>query len=170
VLARRIPGGLPPGPDALRKALLAVMCRELLDALSRSTNLTLSVASSEPAGEKLCSFHFELRPAGNSPTEPEAWGILQLGEKLTRDLIFAASSWPRSEGQLHRSLQLECPVVLASLTIPSGELLSIRTGDMVLLGDAGSLIPEVLMPDGRRFKCPLPPGTASRNSHAETGA
>jgi hypothetical protein len=170
VMARRIPGGLPPGPDVLRKALLGVMCRELLDALARSTNLTLSIASSEPAGEKLYSFRFVMRPLGNSPTDPEAWGILELGEKLTRELIFAASSWPRSEGPLSRSLQLECPVVMASVTIPSGELLSIRPGDMLLLGGVESLIPEVRLPDGRRFKCPLPPRATSRDSLPQTVA
>ena len=169
VLARRIPGGLPPGPDQLRKALLAVMCRELLDALARSTNLTLNIASSETTGQKMHTFRFFLRPEAKAQVDPEAWGIFEFGEKLTRDLMFAASSWPRSGGMLHRSLQLECPVVIASLVIPSGELLSLRTGDMLLLGDAGSILPEVRLPDGRRFKCPLPLGAASRNSLTPTG-
>ena len=169
ILARRIPGGLPTGPDPLRKALLGVMCRELLDTLSTSTNLTLSIASSEPAEEKLFTFRFTLRPAGKSEAAPEAWGVLELGEKLTRDLMFAASSWPRHEGPLHRSLQLECPVVMASLTIPSRELSSIRPGDMLLLGVADSLRSEVHLPDGRRFKCPLPLGAPSRDSHSPKG-
>ena len=169
VLARRIPGGLPPVPDQLRKSLLAVMCRELLDTLARSTNLTMNVSSSIPTGQKMHTFRFFLRPEGKPPSDPEAWGIMELGEKLTRDLIFAASSWPRNEGVLSRSLQLECPVVMTSLTLPSDQLLSIRIGDMLLLGDSGSLRPEVRLPDGRRLKCPLPPVVHSHNSLSQTG-
>ena len=156
VLARRIPGGLPVGPDILRKTLLGVMCREVIDALARSTNLSLKLAPSEPSDEGLHSIRFLVRSQGNASAEPEAWGTLDLGEKLTQALISAASVWPRREGPLARSLQLDCSMVLASLTIPSVELLSLRRGDMLLLGATGSLIPEVRLPDGRRFKCPLP--------------
>jgi hypothetical protein len=169
VLARRIPGGLPPGPDTLRKALLGVMCRELLDAIARTTNLTLNISTSEPPGEPLLSLRFIVRSAGKSPAEPEAWGILDLGENLAQQLMFAASSWPCSEGPLHHSLQFEFPVVMTSLTIPSEDLLSLRVGDLLLLGGSGSLIPEVRLPDGRRFKCPLPPHTAGRNSDTPLG-
>jgi hypothetical protein len=156
VLVRRIPGGLPAGPDALRKALLAVMCRELLDTLARSTNITLNLSSGESEEESLHALRFAIRSRENASGEPEAWGILHLGEKLTRALISAASAWPRQEGSLNRSLQLDCPVVIASLTIPSRELLSLRQGDMLLIGGSAGLRPEVRLPDGRRFKCPLP--------------
>ena len=156
VLARRIPGGLPVGPDPLRKALLGVMCREVLDALARSTNLSLNIAPSEPSDEGLHSIRFKVRSQGSASGEPEAWGILHLGEKLTLALISAASVWPRREGPLARSLQLDCPVVMTTLEIASAELLSLRRGDLLLLGGAGSLVPEVRLPDGRRFKCPLP--------------
>jgi hypothetical protein len=153
-----IPGGvIPDEPAVLRQAVMALLCRGILDALSSRLSLPVEVVSSfSPNGEGR-ALSFEVRRSGaGEDSPPEAWGTLLLHEKTLSALLSSAVAWPRTRGPLSGSISIEGRILLATLEIPTGELAGLAPGDVILLGRPGEISPVLRLPDGRSFKCPLP--------------
>lgn len=165
-LAGRFPEGLPPGPDELRSAVLAVMARELLDALSASLNATIGIAAAPPVPPGSLRLHFRLAAAGSPPeSAPEAWGYLEPGVRFLSLLQAAASGWIRKTGPLAASSLASFPVVLGTLELESSSLAGLRPGDMLVVCPAEATVAELRLPGGRSLKCALPPALNGTDSH-----
>lgn len=153
-----IPGGvIPEEPAVVRQAVMALLCRGILDALSSRLSLPVEVVSPASAKREGRSLAFEVRKSGaGEDSPPEAWGTLLLREKTLSALLSSAVAWPRSRGPLSGSISVEGRILLAALQIPTGELAGLAPGDVILLGRPAEITPVLRLPDGRSFKCPLP--------------
>lgn len=154
ILSQRLPGGIPVEPADLRRALVASLSREILDALSGSLNLGLKIGSSEvmEAGE-LTRYSFRVSPKGG---EPEAWGFLQPSRRLLSVLIAAAEGWPLHPGPLAASITSGHPVILATVGVEASVLSSLEPGDLLVACPADSPGSFVRLPNGIVLRCPLP--------------
>jgi hypothetical protein len=158
VFPSTIPGGvIPDEPAVLRQAVMALLCRGILDALSSRLSLPVEVVSPDSTKGEGRSLSFVVRRSGSGEeTPPEAWGTLLLREKTLSALLSSAVAWPRIRGPLSGSISVEGRILLAALQIPTGELAGLAPGDVILLGRPGEITPTLRLPDGRSFKCPLP--------------
>jgi len=153
-----IPGGvIPEEPAGLRQAVMALLCRGILDALSLRLSLPVEVVPSASQNVVGRALSFEVRRSGGGEDPPpEAWGTLHLREKTLSALISSTVAWPRTRGPLSGSISVEGRILLSTLNIPTGELVGLAPGDVILLGRPAEILPVLRLPDGRSFKCPLP--------------
>lgn len=148
-----VPGGIPDQPPDLRSAVLAFLCRELLDLIGSRMNLPVGVSNADETAFPV-SLHFRIDSADDSP--PEVWGTLCLGPKAAGALLSSAVGWPRDVGPLAGSVAVECPVVIASVPVSAVDFQDLSPGDLILLGTPGSLSPLILPPGGGRIPCRVP--------------
>lgn len=150
-----VPGGIPDQPETLRSAVLAFVCREILDLLGERMNLPVSVSAMQTSViTGSVTLPFMITPPDEDACE--AWGNLLLGPKAAGALVSSAVAWPRGAGPLDATVLMECPVVISTVPMSPRDLEELAPGDMILLGTPGDLTPVLSLPGGRSISCRVP--------------
>ena len=116
-------------------AIRATLSRELLDSLQNAFDAGVEIAPSFPKPLPPLLLAFDIL---DQNATAEGRGVLRIGLETLKRIEGIAPSWQTRKNPKLESLPQPVALCVAALNVPTSDLVSLRPGDCLLLGDSAA--------------------------------